>query len=157
LDELDLPEEIESPNSEENQTPTDEVKPEGEEVIDLPEVGTDEEVVVELPTDEVVEDKPEDASSEEETEVEEPKEDEESTKEDDKEEDKPEEDKKGLGIEKLNSKDSKIFKKHICPHCGEEKMFKVASVNNFVGIYCKDCNTEYAVNTNNEEIFIKKA
>lgn len=104
--------------------------------VETPEVGTNDEVVVEV------------------TEVEEPKIEEEPTKEDDK--DTPEEESKGLGIEKLSSKDAKIFQKRICPNCGEEKMFKTASIGSFVGIYCKDCNTEYAVNTDSEEIFIKK-
>lgn len=58
-------------------------------------------------------------------------------------------------VVKLNARDSKIFKKAICPHCGEDKLTKCATVGSFVGIHCPDCTSEYAVNMNTEEIFKK--
>jgi hypothetical protein len=58
-------------------------------------------------------------------------------------------------IVKLNEKDSKIFKKAICPICGESSLTKTKTAGIMVGVYCKDCSTEYAVNTENENIFHK--
>jgi hypothetical protein len=58
-------------------------------------------------------------------------------------------------IAALNEKDSKLFKKQICPHCCESELVKENAAGNLVGIYCKACKSEYAVNVDTEEIFKK--
>lgn len=76
-------------------------------------------------------------------------------KEDETEEDEEEDEDKKSDIISLNAKDSKIFKKAICPHCGDDGLTKAAQVGSYVGVYCKGCTAEYAVNVNTEEVFIK--
>lgn len=68
--------------------------------------------------------------------------------EEDKEEDKEK-------VVKLSSRDFKIFAKQICPDCGEETLVKSKAVGNITGVYCKSCDSEFAVNTDSEEVFKK--
>jgi hypothetical protein len=69
---------------------------------------------------------------------------------DKKDELKPEENKP---ITKLNSRDSKIFQNQVCVKCGEKSLVKSKTVGSFVGVYCKSCNAEYAVDTTTGDIF----
>ena len=67
-----------------------------------------------------------------------------------------EEDTKKESIIKLNSKEQKIFKHALCPMCGED-LIKCEIISNFQKVVCKNgCKTEYAVNLNNEEIWVNK-
>lgn len=128
--------EVETPAMETTEEPIEEVKPEQVEVD--PEVGSNEEVPTEnpeLPQEETVETE----STEEPV-----------------EEVKPEEEKEEKEmVVKLNEKDTKIFKKGICPDCGENHVVKANAVGKMVGLYCQGCDTEYAVDTETEEIYKK--
>lgn len=110
------------------------------EVPEVDEVKEDEVVEPELPTDVVEKEEPTDDSVVKD----------EETKEDSEVEDEPKKD-----VTLLNVKDAKIFRKKICPSCGEESLIRSTKVASFVGVYCNSCEKEYAVNTDNEDIYIK--
>ena len=57
-------------------------------------------------------------------------------------------------IKKLNSQEVDLFKTAICPNCNGE-LIKANNVKNIAGIYCSNCNTEYAVNLDDEQIYQK--
>lgn len=125
--------ETEAPVENETTEVNDEVKPETEEVKEeiTPETEevTEEPVVEDITPEDDNEDKTEDIEDDEDT--------------------------KKSDIISLNAKDSKIFKKAICPHCGDDGLTKAAQVGSYVGVYCKGCTAEFAVNVSTEEIFIK--
>lgn len=59
-------------------------------------------------------------------------------------------------FEILTGKDANIFKQAVCPNCGGN-LVKANLVKSFQGIVCKgECNSEYAVNLDNETIFKKR-
>jgi len=130
---VDINVEVEEPT--ETEIETEDITPETTDEIEVSEEPTTEEVVPEVVEEEIPEVTEEEIIDE---------------TEDDNEVEIKEED-----IIKLNARDSKIFKKAICPHCGEDKLAKVVSVGSFIGIYCSDCSSEYAVDTDTEEIFKK--
>jgi hypothetical protein len=129
-------EEDESTESPIIEEPTTETIPETE-VETIEKVVPETEVIDENPTTEI-----------EETETEE------DTTEENEEDNKDNKNNKE-GIIELGEKDTKIFKKAICPYCGEDGLTKAASVNSFIGVYCKHCTAEYAVNIDTETIYKK--
>lgn len=55
--------------------------------------------------------------------------------------------------EKLTDEEEEKFAKGICAHCNS-KMLKEANTNkNIIGVYCKKCSTEYAVNSDTYDIY----
>lgn len=119
----------------------DEEAPEAEEVVE-----TEKSVETDIEVDNKVEPKIEEVTEEPVIE--------DITTEDEEEDEEKEEDTK-KGIINLSIKDSKIFKKAICPCCGDDGLTKAAQIGSYVGVYCKGCTAEYAVNVDTEDIFIK--
>ena len=64
-------------------------------------------------------------------------------------------DEEDIEVRKLSDKAASLFKKQICPNCHSKSLrlgMKTASVQD---VNCKQCDSHFGVNLNNEDIFIK--
>lgn len=59
-------------------------------------------------------------------------------------------------IEELTAEQGDKFRQKVCPICDDTNLVMASTSANIVGITCKKCQNEYAVNTDNDTIFIKK-
>lgn len=66
------------------------------------------------------------------------------------------EDEKPEEIVKLSGKDEEIFKNGICPICGHKALALTNASGNIQGVVCNDCDAEFGVNLDTEDIYNKQ-